>query len=447
MKINWKKAIGLTAAAAMLLPLAACGSDTASNGGSSSTTTGTTEVTLSVWSPQEDQAKGKDGSDSWLAQVEKKFEEAHPDYKITWKNDVVSEADASKTVIADPAAAADVYMFANDQLGALVKAGAIGELGENEAKQVKDQNSQVLVDSVTGTDGKLYGVPYTANTWFMYYDSSVFSADDVKSWDTMLSKAAVSFPMTNGWNMASWFTKSADLTFFGDNSNPTDASKGISVDVDKLTATTKYLVKMANNPNFINDDDTSGMDNLKAGKVHAYFSGTWNASAVKDILAPDKDEDGKADFDHYAAAQLPKFTVDGQEYQMYSFAGSKAAAYNPNAKNSKVAAQFAAFLGSSDAQKLHWDLRGVVPSDNSLADYEGNGSDFGSIAKDPAAQAQIATIANTSILQPSIAAMGEWWDPAKAYGASIVNKETTEDNAAQKAADFAKLLAAMTKTE
>ncbi|MCH9276517.1 extracellular solute-binding protein [Bifidobacterium amazonense] len=436
MKINWKKAIGLTAAAAMLLPLAACGSDTASKGGSSTATGSTEDVTLSVWAPQEDQAKGADGSDSWLAQVEAAFEKAHPEYKVTWKNDVVSEADASKTVTADPAAAADVYMFANDQLGALVKAGAIGELGENEANQVKEQNSQVLVDSVTGTDGKLYGVPYTANTWFMYYDSSVFSADDVKNWDTMLSKAAVSFPMTNGWNMASWFTKSADLTFFGDNSNPTDASKGITIDVDKLTATTKYLVKMANNANFINDDDTSGLDNLTNGKVHAYFSGTWNATAVKKVLG-----------DHYAAAQLPKFTVDGQEYQMDSFAGSKAAAYNPNAKNSKAAAQFAAFLGSSDAQKLHWDLRGVVPSDNSLADYEGNGSDFGSIAKDPAAQAQINTIANTSILQPSIAAMGDWWDPAKAYGASIVNKETTEANAAQKAQDFAKLLAAMTKTE
>lgn len=53
MKIDWKKAIGLTAAVSMLVPLAACGSG--SNGSSGSS--GTEAITLSVWAPQEDQAK------------------------------------------------------------------------------------------------------------------------------------------------------------------------------------------------------------------------------------------------------------------------------------------------------------------------------------------------------------------------------------------------------
>ena len=45
MMINWKKAIGLAAATAMLLPLAACGSDNASEGDSSDSGA----ITLSVW--------------------------------------------------------------------------------------------------------------------------------------------------------------------------------------------------------------------------------------------------------------------------------------------------------------------------------------------------------------------------------------------------------------
>lgn len=45
MKINWTKAIGLTAAAAMLLPLAACGS---SNNSSAQSNGSTEAVTLSV---------------------------------------------------------------------------------------------------------------------------------------------------------------------------------------------------------------------------------------------------------------------------------------------------------------------------------------------------------------------------------------------------------------
>lgn len=126
MKIDWKKAIGLTAAVSMLVPLAACGSG--SNGSSGSS--GTEAITLSVWAPQEDQAKDS----NWLGKVEENFAKAHPEYKITWKNDVVSEGDASKNVATDPASAADVYMFASDQLGTLIEQGGIGQLGTDAEK-------------------------------------------------------------------------------------------------------------------------------------------------------------------------------------------------------------------------------------------------------------------------------------------------------------------------
>ena len=89
--INWKKAVGVTAAAAMLIPMAACGgNDNNSNGGASSAPAETQSVNLSVWSPQEDA--------DWLKDMEAAFEKAHPEYKVTWKNSVVSEGDAAKTV-------------------------------------------------------------------------------------------------------------------------------------------------------------------------------------------------------------------------------------------------------------------------------------------------------------------------------------------------------------
>lgn len=416
MKINWTKAIGLTAAAAMLLPLAACGS---SNNSSAQSNGSTEEVTLSVWAPQEDQAK----DNNWLEKTEKAFEKAHSEYKITWKNDVVSEADAADTVEKDPSAAADVYMFANDQLGRLVDAGAIGEVGTNELKQVKEQNTQALIDSVSN-GGKVYGVPYTTNTWFMYYDKSAFSADDIKSLDSMLAKAKVAFPMTNGWYLQALLTKSADLKFFGDG---TDASKGITVDKDKLTAATKYLVSVANNPNFVLDNENSGLSDLQAGNVKAYFSGSWDAANVKEAL-------GK----NYGAAALPTYTVDGKAYQMEAFAGSKAAAYNPNAKNQKAAAQFAAFLGSSESQKSHYNMREVIPSDKTLTASD-------AFKNNELVQAQSTVADEQSLIQPTISAMNSWWDSAKAYGESITNKQTTADNAADKAAAWADQLAAMNK--
>ena len=54
-----------------------------------------TEVTLKVWAPQEDQAN----ADSWLQQMEAKFEAAHPEYKMTWVNEVAGEDVAKDSVI------------------------------------------------------------------------------------------------------------------------------------------------------------------------------------------------------------------------------------------------------------------------------------------------------------------------------------------------------------
>lgn len=308
MKIDWKKAIGLTAAVSMLVPLAACGSG--SNGSSGSS--GTEAITLSVWAPQEDQAKDS----NWLGKVEENFAKAHPEYKITWKNDVVSEGDASKNVATDPASAADVYMFASDQLGTLIEQGGIGQLGTDAEKQVKEQNGDLEINSVTGTDGKLYGVPYTDNTWFMYYNKSKITADEAKDFDAMLAKAKVTFPMSNSWYINGFFD---GLTLFGKSGNDEKAGMVFPKDGADITS---YLVDVVANPNFSNDDGASGLAAIKDGSADVLFSGTWSAKDVKEALG-----------DNYAATQLPTFTVNGQKKQMKSFAATKAVAYNPNAKN------------------------------------------------------------------------------------------------------------------
>ncbi|MBW3081312.1 extracellular solute-binding protein [Bifidobacterium saguinibicoloris] len=402
--INWKKAIGLAAATAMLLPLAACGSDNDSNGGSSDGGA----ITLKVWAPQEDQ----DGKNSWLSQVEAGFEKAHPEYQITWKNDVVSEGDASKTVQTDPSSAADVYMFASDQLGTLIDSGAIGQLGTDAAKQVKEQNGDLEVSSVTGPDGILYGVPYTGNTWFMYYDKSAFSEEDVKSLDTMVSKAAVAFPLSNSWYIGGFYD---GLSLFGEKGN--NAKAGMVFPKDSADITT-YLANLVANPNFHDSADNSGLSELQAGTVKAYFSGTWDAATIQKALGG-----------NYAATQLPTFTVNGQTKQMKSFAATKAAAYNPNASNPKAAAQFAAYLGSTEAQKLHYEARQIPPTDKSLSDLT---------TDDIAAKAQADTMANTAILQSGLSGMNDWWTPAETFGKALVNKEVTADNAQAKTDDWVK---------
>ena len=402
---NMKKILSVTAAAAMLLGVSACGSNN-NNGGTAAK--GTQSIKLTVWGPSEDQAK----SDSWLPTMEKQFAKAHPEYKITWKNAVVSEGDAGKTVKQDPSAAADVYMFANDQLGTLIDAQAIGEVSDDAKAQIKKQDDDAIIKSVTGTDGKIYGVPFTGNTYFMYYNKSKFSSDDIKSLDTMLQKGKVSYNLGNSWYLPAFYT-GAGMTLFG--KDAATAKDGIKMDSAAATDVTKYLVDLVKNPNFVVDNDEgAGLAALQNGTVDAIFSGTWSASDVKKALG-----------DNYAAAQLPSFTTSGGEtYQMKAFYGSKAIAYNPNSKAPQAAAEFATYLGSTEAQKAHYTMRQIVPTDKSLASTYKN---------DPAAVAQNDTIANTSTLQPTIAQMGNFWDPCKNFGTAIVNGDVNSGNAQAKA--------------
>ena len=81
------------------------------------------DVDLLVWSPAEDQANGL--LEKWC----KDFDEAHPEWNINFTYGVCSEGDAKSTILNDPTKAADVFMFANDQIPELVEAGAVAELG------------------------------------------------------------------------------------------------------------------------------------------------------------------------------------------------------------------------------------------------------------------------------------------------------------------------------
>ena len=119
--------------------LAGCGggssAGTSTSGGSDEGTSDEKVVaTVTVWGPQEDQS---DDNGKWLQTECEKFAAEHPDWELTFNYGVCSEGDAKTSVSTDPSAAADVYMFANDQIPDLLKAGGIAELGGKTVDAIK----------------------------------------------------------------------------------------------------------------------------------------------------------------------------------------------------------------------------------------------------------------------------------------------------------------------
>lgn len=405
-----KKIIAMILALVMALTLVACGGNTPAETEPQANAE-PEKITLKVWGPNEDQVD----ENSFLQVACAKFAEAHPEWDITFVFEVCAEGDAGTMVTKDPSAAADVYAFANDQLGTLLQANAIARLGGAALEQVMADNSATMIASVTSGDA-VYGVPFTGNTWFMYYDKSVYTEEDIKSLDAMMAKKPVGFEVTNTWYLPAFYY-AAGGTMYGDG---TDGSQGVKFGGEAGAAATLYVANALAEGKMIEGGGGAGLDAMRNGTIGAMFSGTWDAANYQAALG-----------ENYAAAQLPCITINGQECQLRSFAGSKAYAANPNSANLKAATALAAWLGSAAMQELHFDLRNgeVIPCATSLLSNE-------KFSNNPAAVAQNDTIANTSVLQPSIPEMGTYWGNANPMGQALVNGEINAENAAAKTEEW-----------
>ena len=407
-----KKILAMLLAVVMVFGLVACtnsGSTGTTNGGSTGATTATPEqpleIEIKVWTPAEDQAEGN----NWLTKMEEQFAAAHPEYKINWVNETQSEGDAGNLVIADVTASADVFMFANDQLGKLITAGGLSQLGGTFLEQAQNDNSAFSISTVTHTDGGVYAFPVTNNTWFCYYNTDVFTADDVKSLDTMLAKGKVCFPLTNSWNGGCFFLATGG-SIFGPNGN--DAAAGIQYGGENGYKAAKKMIEVATNANCV----AGGMDvdRLINGEVGACFSGSWDSAKLKEALG-----------DKLGVAQIPTANFDGEELQLKAMGGTKCVGVNPNsgsvAGKQKACTQFAAFLASADAQLERYNMRGVIPAALSLVDNE-------TIKNDPIAVAELNTMANCTVIQSALPEMGNYWTPVETFGKNVANGDINMDN-------------------
>lgn len=415
---NLKKITASALALVLSLGLVACNTKPGTDGGSTDTpaasegkTEGTAGKKLLVWGPAEDQAEA---SGNWLKKQAEEFNK-EKGYDVKFEFGTVAEPDAKTEVLKDVSAAADVYLFASDQTRELVEGKALARLGGKYEEDVKASNAENYVKSVT-IDDALYAFPFTSNTWFMYYDKSVFSEDDIKSLDTMLEKGRVEFPLKNSWYIQAFFLANGG-TMFGDS---TDNEAGIDFGGEKGYEVANYLVDLVANKNFfVTDQNGFGIGGL--GKdIDAFFSGSWDANAVKEKLG-----------DNMGIAQLPTAKINGKDLQLKAFAATKAVGVNPGSKDLTLAMEFAQWLARPEAQKSHFDARNVIPAHKDLLNNP-------EVKDNAIANAEINTMLNTSFPQPFVAKMSQWWSPAENFGTQLASGEINHDNVEKYVDEFNK---------
>ena len=369
------------------------------------TACGNNGLELTVW--------GSAAQQETLKQMVAKFEEANPETKYNIKVGICEEDMAVSNIAPDPSAAADVFCYSNDQLVPLLRVGALAKLGGIFLDNVKTENSEESVASGSiayGTaDEKVYGYPYASdNGYFMFYDKSVITDEQVGSLESIISvcetkNKKIAWAVDVPWYTAGWFFafgcdysveydyndnyKEKNIEISLNNEGGINACKAMS----KLTSSKAFSGKSTDNEKIITGFTTKS--------TAVAVSGTWNAPQIKKILG-----------ENYGVCKLPTVNVNGQDVQLSSFKGYKLFGVNPHSGDKIVEAhKLAAFLSSEAMQAERFEKYMVGPTNNAAANAVKDDVTFAALNE----QKQFAKD-QTSV--PS-----SFWEPLKGVGLNIID--------------------------
>ncbi len=314
-------------------------------------------------------------------QMIESFKAAYPDETFEITIGIESESTCKDTILTDPEAAADVFTFADDQLGELVNAGAIQKV-EMDVDTITAANTAGAI-AAASVDGTLYAYPMSAsNGYFLFYDSNFFTEEDVQSLNTMCEKAAaegksvgMQFGADGGWYLYSFF-KGAGLNMAINEDGLTN-----SCDWNNETgvAVCQGILDLVATGAFIADSTSNLVSGATDGSVVALVDGAWDSNAIQAAYG-----------DGYACIKLPTFDVNGEPVQMASYAGYKLIGVNPHSANVGWAMLLAEWLTNEENQILRFQDQGDGPSNVNAAASE-------AVAANPAlaalaAQSEYATV-------------------------------------------------------
>ncbi len=343
-------------------------------------------VKLTVWASEEDQAFTQGRLDAFKAQ----YSDVDFDISLGAK----SESKAKDDILVDVEAAPDVYAFADDQIIELVAAGALQEVAATYTYDVKNENVAGSVEAAT-MNGKLYAYPMTAdNGYFMFYDSSVFSEDDLKSMDSMIAAAKnagrkIAMNVSDGWYIYSLFKGAGyDLTLKDDGTNDCTWNAGGATDVAQA------ILDLFETGVFVDMTDQDQATAIAEGTICACVNGTWRAETAQQAWG-----------ENYAATKLPTFTVAGQQKQMSSFSGYKLIGVNPHSQYVGWSMILAEYLTNEESQIARYEARGLGPANMAAASSD-------AVQNDPAISALAAQAAYATPQRVG----NNYWSPAQTLG-------------------------------
>ena len=363
------------------------------------------DVTLVIWLPAEDREFGES--------VAEAFQAAHPEKEYTFLFGAQSESDCGTTILNDVTNAPDCFAFASDQMLKLINGGALNQIGGSRLERLKAANTPESIDAASidyNGDIQTYAMPYTDNTYFLYYNKSKLNENDIKTIDGILEKCDAThqfaYPLNDGWYSSAFYFGAG----CGYEVKYDDAwgETMINTDIDNTTGqkVAQAMLDYVLNPAFKPDsDDSKIVAGFQDGSVLAGVSGVWNRNSIMEALGDD-----------FGVAALPTYTFDSatnEQKPLVAFAGYKLMGVCEYSKVKSDALAFAEFFTNYDNQIGHFEARGFTPTNIEAA-------------KEPKVTADPCAIATKAVLQNSKTQKNvptTWWTPLQSFVNDMITKK------------------------
>ena len=372
-----------------------------------------TGTEISIWMSKKDSQAASD--------LVTAYNTANPTATIKLKVGIMEEGDVGNKYTSDPDAVPDIAHVPGDVVTKLIQNNNIAVFPK------ADITANIGTDIAASTlatgqdaDANQYALPFSLNTYWLYYDKTVFttpasiaSLTAMKVAAAKANKKTMAFDMANGWFLQSLFMADGEGIFKDKGTSSTETYlKG-----EPALNVAKYIASLyQDSTSYELGGDADMKAAVETNKTCASFvSGSWNYAMA---------ETGFGGAANVGMAALPNISLGGEDTAWQSVGDYKSVVVSNNSKNKALAQKFAYFLVSKNGQKIRWeDNEGsTMPTSAALA------ADADFVAANKFASVPVFTGERGTFVQNTSTKFGNWWNAGTAFANAVKAKPTATDD-------------------
>lgn len=438
-----RKVLSLLLTVVMIFALTACGTKNKDNGNTTTSTPKPTETTAGK-DDEGDQSStvSKDVSgdilvwmdnDDWSDAVIEAFNAIYPNVTVEYQN--VGNVDSRGKVSLDGPAGIgpDVFIMPHDHIGIAIDDGLCEPMPDELQAKLTNDILEASIDTCTGTDGKLYGVPIQTENIALLYNKDLYGDTPPSTFEEILEFAETyndfaAGKYTMAWQVDDSYHNYFFLTAFGMELFGSDMLdyKSPGWDTDAVTDAIDFYRSLRKKLFDVNVADATWDASVAAfqrGEVPFTISGPW---AVADAVTNGV---------NFGVTKIP--TINGNQPRCFS--GNIVAAVSSYSMNMDAANAFVEFLASEEGAAILYAVKGTMTARKDISSVPG--------LKDDVYMKGFQEQAPYADPMPIIPEMAQAWDAIKNLFTFTWDNMLTSKEAQDKAMDtFRTALAAAGKT-